>query len=231
MKEAPENSNLGVWTGMAILISVLVIGLFVRQFSLLILFLLSVGTLIGLVYYAIRYAMEWQKSQSQGKTVGGKIEKLISECSAQIAKYRLEIKDIQQNIKDLEHRLKDGFEINPKSIEESKRIQEAFLKEQQLRETKISFYEHCRAKLENMLYNQKLADELEVKQQKLNQLQEDHFEDIAHMEQVRTELEYEKQFLESISKLSDRMAGINSLDVAEEIQLELKSITKELGRL
>ena len=41
--------------------------------------------------------------------------------------------------------------------------------------------------------------------------------------QVRTEVAYEKQFLDSISELSLRMAGINSLDIAEEFAIGVES--------
>lgn len=231
MKEEPEDSNIGIWTGLGIIFSVLVIGLFARKVSVLILLTLSVGTLVGVIYYFLRYAWQWQSGREKNRTVEGKIEQLRAQCSDQIEKYRVEIKDIRHNIRDMDTQLNNRFDVNPSSLEESQRIKNAFLKEQRLRETKISFYETCRAKLENMLYNQRLAKDLEQKQEKLSQLQEDHFQDIARMEQLRSEVEYEKRFLDSIGQLSLRMAGINSQDTAEELQLELKEITKELRRL
>lgn len=230
MKEEPE-SNIGIWTGLGIIFSVLVIGLFARKFSVLILLILSVGTLVGVIYYFLRYAWEWQSERQKGQSVEGKIEQLRAQCSSQIEKYRVEIKEIRQNIRDMDSQLNDRYDVNPASLEESQRIKAAFQKEQRLRETKITFYETCRAKLESMLYNQRLAKDLEQKQEKLSQLQEDHYQDIARMEQLRSEVEYEKRFLESIGQLSLRMAGINSQDSAEELHLELREITKELRRL
>lgn len=231
MEEQPENSNLGVWTGLVIVLGVLVIGLFARRFSVIILLVLSLGILIGGIYYLMSYIFKWSAGKQKSRTIEGKIEKLRKECTAQIAKHRNEIEEIKNNIKDIDKRLNDGFEVNPKSMEESQRLKRGFQKELQLRETKITFYETCRGKLENMLYNQRLVSDLEEKQKKLSQLQEEHHQDIAHMEQLRTEVEFEKRFINSIGQLSHRMAAINSLDTAEELQLELKEITKEMRRL
>ena len=146
-------------------------------------------------------------------------------------KYREELGEIEQNLSEIAASQRQAQALNPQTHEESERLRTAFEREKRLRLTKIGFYETCRAKLENLLYNQMVAQQLAEKQNKLSQLQEGHHEDLAKMEQLRTELDYEKDFLESIGQLSLRMADSHSLDAAEELQLELEEITKELRRL
>ncbi len=215
-----------LWIGILLILAVLFIGLWARKFAVLLLLIISLGTLIGVIFYFLKVAL----SRGKANSIEGKIEKLQKECTSQIEKHRQEIRDIRNNIRDLEQQLYKGQNVNPRSQKESERILKGFRQEQQLRETKISFYETCRAKLENIVYNQQLAQQLAEKQEKLNQLQEEHHEDLARMEQLRSEVAYEKDFLESIGQLSLRMADSNSLDKAEELQLELHAITMDLKK-
>ena len=100
-----------------------------------------------------------------------------------------------------------------------------------MRKAKIDFYETCQSKLETLNYNHNFSQDLVSKQKKLNELQEDHFEDIASMETFKTDLEYNKHYMETIETLSLKMLESTSLDSAQRLQLELKEITKELKRL
>ena len=95
----------------------------------------------------------------------------------------------------------------------------------------MDFYQVCKTKLETLAYNHKFSKELASKQQKLSELQEDHFDDIANMESFKTDLEYNKHYMETIETLSLRMLESTSLDSAQQLHLELKEITKELKRL
>ena len=65
----------------------------------------------------------------------------------------------------------------------------------------------------------------------MKQLQEDHFEDLADMEKLRSDVDYTKTYIDTISNLSIRMAQSTSLSTAKELQAELKLITQELRDL
>jgi len=123
------------------------------------------------------------------------------------------------------------LELLEKNRQKSKRILAGFYKELELRKAKIDFYEICQSKLETLNYNHNFSLELASKQKKLNEFQEDHYEDIANMETFKTDLEYNKHYMETIETLSLKMLESTSLDSAQRLQDELKEITKELKRL
>lgn len=201
--------------------------IFGRRFSILVLLFLVTLAILAACYYSLA----WLWGLRKPKNLDDRIEGMRGECSAQIQKYRTELQDIEQNLREIKESQHQAMDLDAHTQQESERLIRAFEKEKQLREAKISFYETCRAKLENLLYNQQMVRQLAEKQAKLSQLQEEHHEDLARMEQLRTELNYEKDYLDSIGQLSLKMADINSLDTAEELQLELEEITKELRRL
>ena len=200
---------------------------FSRRLALLVMLFLLTTAVMASLYYLSTWLLGFRKKRDLTTS----IEEMRGECTNQIVKYREELAEIEQNLNEITASQRQAQALNPQPQEESERLQAAFEREKQLRLTKIGFYETCRAKLENLLYNQMVAQQLAEKQSKLSKLQEGHHEDLAKMEQLRTELDYEKDFLESIGQLSLRMADSHSLDAAEELQLELEEITKELRRL
>ncbi|MEL6638304.1 MAG: hypothetical protein AAFW73_05480 [Bacteroidota bacterium] len=200
---------------------------FGRRLALLVLLFLTTTAVMAGLYYLTTWLLGLRKKRD----LSSRIEEMRGECTAQIVKYREELGEIEQNLNEITASQRQSQALNPQTHGESERLRAAFEHEKRLRLTKIGFYETCRAKLENLLYNQMVAQQLAEKQHKLSQLQEGHHEDLAKMEQLRTELDYEKDFLESIGQLSLRMADSHSLDAAEELQLELEEITKELRRL
>ncbi|MCP3928363.1 MAG: hypothetical protein GY705_04610 [Bacteroidetes bacterium] len=139
-----------------------------------------------------------------------------------------EISEILRNIQDLKVRLTGDLEIPKHQREKTERLIEGFKKELDLRETKINFYETCIHKLKGLLNGQILSKELKEKQKKLKLLREDHQEDMAKMEEMKSDMEFDHFYLDTIDNLSLRMLSSESLADAEQVQLELEEMTREI---
>ncbi len=204
--------------------------LFRRLFYLLIIFA-GVFAVLGSVYFLFKFLWDLSKKNEIYLSIEGDLERQFSQSKEQIAKNKTEIVEIQKAIDELESSLDNKLELLEKNRQKSKKILAGFYKELELRRAKIDFYETCQSKLETLNYNHNFSQELVLKQKKLNELQEDHFEDIASMETFKADLEYNKHYMETIETLSLKMLESTSLDSAQRLQSELKEITKELKRL
>ena len=224
-----EQQNWYILAGFAVAL-LLTAFLFRRLFYLLLIFG-AVFLLVGSVFFIFKFLWKLGKKNRHETSVEGSLERQFSQCSEQISKNKKEIVEIQKAIDDLEASLDNKLELMEKNRKKSKTILAGFYKELELRKAKIDFYQTCKSKLDTLNYNHNISQELVSKQQKLNELQEDHFEDIASMETLKTDLEYNKHYMETIETLSLKMLESTSLDSAQRLQLELKEITKELKRL
>ena len=161
----------------------------------------------------------------------GSIRQNLELCEEQMTKNQQEVLEIKENIYDLKEKLEVKSMINENTVKESELLISGFERELDLRNAKVEFYKICKEKIQNIHFNQTLADEVANKRQRLKQLQEDHFEDLADMEKLRSDVDYTKTYIDTISNLSIRMAQSTSLRTAQELHDELKLITQELRDL
>lgn len=224
-----EHSNSGLNAPMILLAlgAMLIIGLFIRPLFFPMLLLMAIF-LIGITIKGITGLFQ---KRAYSKTAEGSIQQQIKRCEEQIEKNSLEIQEIKTSIDDLEKGIDYTYEINEQSQKESKRLTQGFKNEMNLRKAKIEFYETCALKLKAILYNQQLVRKLEDKQKKLSKLQENHYEDLADMESMRNNVEYDQTHLSTIEELSLKMLNSNTLDSAKQLNLELIEITKEVRKL
>ncbi len=208
----------------------LLIGLVYRPLLLLVFFLVAVSLLIGGIYFMIRVLRKPEYAEDT-VNIEAHIENQLELCRREIRKNKSENGDINKNIQELESDLDHSNGLDSINRQESKRILAGFYRELALRDTKKEFYMTCKSKLDTLLYNFRFSKSLQEKQAKLNELAEDHMEDIAKMESLRSDMEYNMAYLETIEKLSLKMLESNSLDSAQQLQLELKEITRELRRM
>lgn len=224
--DGPGVSGIAI---IAILIAVLAILLGPRMVFL---FNVFIGALlISGVFYLIKVSMEAKKEKAFEKSTEGYVYKHMRQCKSQIDKNNQEVVEIERNIDDLRAKINPKLQMSEQTQKETDRILGAFHQELQLRHAKIEFYKTCLKKLNTIDYNHKMSQELAAKQQKLNELQEDHYEDIAHMETLKSDVAYDQSYLTSIENLTLRMSGSNSIKAVENLQLELVEITKELRRI
>jgi hypothetical protein len=76
-----------------------------------------------------------------------------------------------------------------------------------------------------------MAKKLEEKQKKLQELQENQYEELASMESLKASLEREVMYLQQIDQLSYRMLNSQNLQEAEALKAELVAVTDELRKL
>ena len=209
----------------------LLAGLVYRPMLLFLLFAIAFGLFFGGGYYLIKTIKDSNTQPDYTDEVTASIEGQLQMCRNEIAKNRKEISEINNSIFDIESTLDKNESLHVQNREESKRILAGFYRELDLRKAKLEFYELCRSKLDSLLANFEFSKKLESKQAKLNELKEAHHDDIAKMEVLRSDLEYNLRYIETIEVLSLRMLESNSLDSANQLQLELKEITKELRGL
>jgi len=196
------------------------------RFALVILLILAAfaAGIVILINYLIKNSQERQFQHSDEGRIAAKIE----ECKDQIDNNKSQIKEIQKEIAELKVRLNGPHELSTKTRGESERILRGFEQELELRKTKVRFYETCLQKLETLLYNSQTVKALQEKQERLKQLREKHYEDLADMEALKSDIAFDLSYLDSIETLSLRMLESDNLDVATGLHAELEEITKEI---
>ncbi|MEM9820488.1 MAG: hypothetical protein AAF985_05430 [Bacteroidota bacterium] len=230
MKQS-DGKGLSLLSILLIFVSVVLATLLVKTRPWLLMILLLCALTIGSVFYLIKSLNDHRKKRAFAKSIGGNVMSKLEQCDFQIEKNKKEIEEIKHSLRDLDSKLDPSLKLKDTTQKETERIRSAFQKELKLRQAKISFYETCRTKLRTLEYNHRMVKELALKQEKLNKLQEEHFEEIADMESLKSGVEHDQFYLDSIEKLSLKMSKSTSLDAAEGLQLELVEITKELRRI
>ncbi|MEL6863154.1 MAG: hypothetical protein AAFP19_01990 [Bacteroidota bacterium] len=201
----------------------------INKLAFLLVCLLS---MIGLgAYYLYQERKRRQRKANYAKSTEGIIDQRMDTCAKEIHKNREEIKEIRKSIAEIEEKIKASKSLKAPTLAESEKLISAFKKELELRSSKIRFYESCRTKLLTLRDNHQMLKAIGEKQEQLKLLRESHYEDLANMESMRTQLELDKTYLQTIDTLSLRMLNSHSLDSVQELELELNQMTKELRRL
>jgi hypothetical protein len=210
---------------------VLVLGFIFRQVAFIFFMGLMLAMFFGSIFFIVKHFRDAKKEEEFNDSMEGSIRQNLELCEDQMTKNREEVLEIKDNIYDLKEKLEVKSMINENTIKESEFLISGFERELDLRNAKLEFYKICKEKIHNIHFNQTLADEVANKRQRLKQLQEDHFEDLADMEKLRSDVDYAKTYIDTISNLSIRMVQSTSLRTAQELHEELKLITQELRDL
>ena len=193
------------------------------------------GTLILLFalaylgYYFYQRVQRRRAEAAYATSAEGMIEERLAECRRQLARNREELASIDESIRQLNQNLQVEADALPRTWAESQRLLASFEEERALRENKIRFYEQCIAKLQRLRQNHELAATLETQHRKLKALQERHLDELADLENLRTSLEYEQRYLETIDDLSVRMLQSESLRDATLLNQELTRMRRPPG--
>ncbi len=213
------------------LLILILIGLFglwwvVRYAPLIRYFLLIlIAIAIGLFLWYI--LSEIFKQRAYEKSAPGQIEKRIRYCQVQVSKNQKERQEAQTQIDELTKEINNSATTSVQK-KELERLIEGFGKEVKLRDAKIAFFESALLKLKKITHQHKLAQSLEEKKEKLRKMRENHFDDLAGMEELRTEVESDVLVLETIESLSERMFQSADLHQAETLLAELEKMTREI---
>lgn len=194
-------------------------------------FFFPVLLLILILIWGIWAWREWSKRQAFENSKEGAIHRKINFCREEINRNKKEIADIMENIAELTTRLNENMELTAAYRQETTQLINDFTKEQQLRTARIDFYEACIRKLEALLHHQQMAQTLARKKEKLKQLKEQNYETLADMEALRSDVEFDAFYLDTIDELSNRMSRSTTVDDAEGLRLELEKMTREMKNL
>lgn len=214
-----------------VVVAIITMFVFLKHPMLIMLGLLALGVLVGSIYMIIANIRKNKREAAYAETNEGRVQEYLNECTAQIKQNQEEVTKIKKDISELRTTLNSKFEIAPEKKLETEKLIAAFENEVKLRDAKIEFYKTCSEKLNTLLYNHKLSIQLAEKKEALDRLKEQHFEDIAPMETLASDIEHDKMYLESIEDLKFRIASSKSADSALEIRSELIQMTKELRKL
>lgn len=214
-----------------IFFAILIVGFIFRQVAFIFFMGLMLAIFLGSIFFIIKHFRDAKKEEAFKNSMEGSIRRNLALCEEQITKNELDLQEIKDNIYELEEKLEVKSLINDNTIRESELLIKGFERELDLRKAKLEFYKICKDKIHNIHLNQTLAQEVANKRERLKQLQEDHYEDLADMEKLRSDVDYTQTYIDTINNLSIRMAQSTSLSSAKELHEELKLITQELKDL
>ncbi|MBK7407819.1 MAG: hypothetical protein IPJ40_06895 [Saprospirales bacterium] len=80
-----------------------------------------------------------------------------------------------------------------------------------------------------VLHNYELSKVFAQKKAELKLLREKNLDDIADLEELRSDIEYDRTYLETIDHLSLRMLGSQSLETVHALKQELEQMTRSLN--
>lgn len=211
------------------LLSLLFLVRILPAFRFLLIFLLVALLVVLGIYLFGQSWLEARRKRAYAKTTPGQMEARITHCEDQIQKHQAEQERIRQSIDDLKKKLAASPSLPSAVIDETRHLIRQFEQEVQLRSTKVDFFRECKRKLEHLLQQHRLLSELESKKKELEDLREQHYEDVAAMENLRWDVEREGLYLETIQELSQRMQHSNELEDVLDLQKELAKMTREIG--
>lgn len=198
-------------------------------FRLLLLAAIALGV-YGL-YWLVKYLLDRRNAEAYSRSTEGRIKAKIDYCEGLLEKNRKEMEEIQDNIRDLRSKVQATTDIRPQNRQESQELLSGFQSELQLRQAKAAFYQRCIRKLESLLRNHQLMTEIEEKKHRLRALQENNYEELAQLEEIKSDLEMDSTYLDTIDELSLKMLESDTVDDAEHLRLELEEMTRELDEL
>lgn len=192
------------------------------RFMFLILLLLAA---LAMGTYSI---YNWRQRKKHLSSPEGKAETRIKICQQEIQKIEQELYDIEKELAELRQDVLKAQ--SPADKAQAEQLIQGFESERNIRKAKILFLNTAVHKLQAMLDKRRLKQELEDKQEKLQALQEGHYEDIAELEALRSDLEMDAFLLDDIETLSLETLKSNSLDRIELLRIELENMTNDLNR-
>mgnify|MGYP006268422707 CR=1 FL=1 len=192
----------------------------------------AVLVIAGYLIYSLYMGLsDTQQAKKRASSLAGQIEGRLAYCREQLAESKKEIDRIQDHIREIQSYQSEDTTLGEKNTEEQRQLLRGFQSELKLRHAKASFYGRCIQKLEHMLHNQEVAENLASKKEELRRLQEERYEDIADLEELKSTIEMDTMHLKTIDELSSRMLESNSLDHALSLKNELEQMTRDLDEL
>ena len=224
-KQGNQQTILRIALGALIIILILRVAPMLRFFLFGIFVLLIVA---GIVYLIWRYSNAKTLQKKESGTVEGMTNAKIRHCDEQIAKNENEAGKIKKSIASLQKELQISEGLSAAKKKELKRLLEGFEGELKLRYAKLDFFRSAKKKLKKIQRNKQVDQAIAAKEEELKRLKEGHYEDLADMEALRSDMELETLYLDTIESLSLKLNDSNSLESVQSLHKELEAMTKDL---
>lgn len=228
MSDQNSNNNRIIGAALIFLLFVFLLRFMGRLFPFVLGTMLVLGIGAG-AFLLWSFLQKRRREKARRTTVEGMSEERIEFCREQIRKNEEEAEQIRKSIRELKAQASPGEGLATKAREDAIRLIRAFESELRLRQSKISFFETALQKLEALQRNRRLSQSISDKELELKRLKEGHYEDLASMEELRSDVEMETLYLDTIDQLSMRLNSSTSLENVESLREELEEMTRELG--
>lgn len=200
------------------------------RYLLLVLLALSALSLVVYYYWNHRKQSRGHQPRYPRGSVEATIQTRLYECDIQIEQNTQEIAEIEESMVELEQKLRVTKELPLHLKDDTEQLIESFRSQLKLRQSKLAFFETCKTKLEQLLHQHDLTQTLEAKKKKLKRLQENNYQDLAKIEEMRSHVEYDTLYLDTIENLSHKLKNSNTYTDVERLRAELDEMTQSLDR-
>mgnify|MGYP000067064463 FL=1 len=210
--------------GTAVLLATFMLIRVLPALRFILLIVLVVLLVMILLYIWRNYTQERESERTYAASISGQIQERITNCQEQIKRLQEEAQQINTSLKELEQQVRKGGNLSSPMQAKTESVLNGFRQELNLRKTKINFYKQCIEKLEKIKHQHELLAAVEQKKEELDNLRQQHYDEIADMEQLRWEVEKEDTYLETIQDLSTRMQRSTASDEVLNLQKELEKM-------
>lgn len=209
-------------------VGVLFIFRFAGPARFLILTLLILAALGFALYFAWNFWGQLKQQKQKKQSMEGLIQEKLVYCTEQLVKNEEEAQKIKESLQELRSELRIAEGLNKSKSSEVERLIAGFESELKLRYAKIDFFKAAAKKLKKIEQTKLLDESLSEKEEELKQLKEGHYEDLADMEALRSDVEMETLYLDTIESLSLKLNNTTSLESVKVLHQELEDMTRGL---
>lgn len=192
---------------------------------------LAIAGAVGfLIYLAYEFVRQQRAKSRQDFDLPEGVAQRLQQVEQQVKANEAEMRAIRKSLRELRQEVRNEDALNVKNRSEAQYLIREFEAELELRQAKISFYRTAGHKLNRLLYNRQFSQSLAEKEAELRRLKENHYEDLADMESLRSDVELEILYLDTIDELSLKVPENLSLEHVQQLQLQLEEMTRGLER-
>ena len=209
-----------------ILLAVMLLAM--RFFFPLFMFLL-IALSVGSVVWLVSLSVAEKKRRAEERTPAGRLKKKISDIRTKRDQLLDELKEVQSDIEKLRGKISgSGSNVAEATRRESKELLRGFRQQRDLRMAKLNFYRTSLERLEGLLSNYELTQEIRKGQKRLRELESGQEESIADLEALSWDIRQDQLYLDTVEELEARLHLSDSPQSARRIQEELEAMTREL---
>ena len=162
-------------------------------------------------------------------TFAGRIEARLLECRVKEEQFRNESHFIRDRIQGLREDLERSSRADESERARAQVLIKEFEAEFDLRHAKVSFFNECAERLEELLARHRLHQSINDRKKELEQLRQSNFDDEATMEETRYHLEQDTIQLDTIAELTQDATVSFKAEQAEELRQRLEKLRSSLG--